>query len=153
MKQFNLNAVRTCHYPDTPEWYDLCDEYGLYVVDEANIESHGMGYGDQTLAKNPIYAKAHLEARQPHGHARQEPPSVIIWSMGNEAGHGPQLRGMLQVGSASSTPRARYTTSRRSAPFTDIVCPMYADYNWCEKLSEELAQEAPHTVRIRPCDG
>lgn len=64
MKENNLNAVRTCHYPDDPEWYNLCDEYGLYVVCEANIESHGMGYGERTLAKEPAYAKAHLERNQ-----------------------------------------------------------------------------------------
>lgn len=64
MKELNINAVRTCHYPDDNRWYDLCDQYGLYVVAEANVESHGMGYGDKTLAKNPSYAKAHLERNE-----------------------------------------------------------------------------------------
>ena len=64
MKQLNINAVRTCHYPDDNLWYDLCDQYGIYVVAEANIESHGMGYGKETLAKNPSYKKAHMERNQ-----------------------------------------------------------------------------------------
>ena len=64
MKKNNINAVRTCHYPDNNLWYDLCDKYGIYVVAEANVESHGMGYGDKTLAKNTSYAKAHMERNQ-----------------------------------------------------------------------------------------
>ena len=60
MKQFNLNAVRCSHYPNQPAWYDLCDRYGIYLIDEADIESHGMGYGDKTLAKNPDWADAHM---------------------------------------------------------------------------------------------
>ena len=64
MKELNINAVRTCHYPDDPRWYELCDIYGIYMVAEANIESHGMGYGDKTLAKEPTYEKAHLERNE-----------------------------------------------------------------------------------------
>lgn len=77
MKQLNINAVRTCHYPDDNRWYDLCDEYGLYVVAEANVESHGMGYGDKTLAKNPIYAKAHMERNQRNVQRSYNHPSII----------------------------------------------------------------------------
>ncbi len=94
MKEFNVNAVRTCHYPDTPEWYDLCDEYGIYVLDEGNIESHGMGYGDETLAKNPIFAKAHLA---------------------------PTLR-LATAGSAITTPRVRYITNRPCTPSSRTSC-------------------------------
>ena len=95
MKELNINAVRTCHYPDDNLWYDLCDEYGLYVVAEANVESHGMGYGEETLAKNPLYAKAHLERNQRNVQRGYNHPSIIFWSLGNEAGFGlpdvPQL--------------------------------------------------------------
>lgn len=91
MKENNLNAVRTCHYPDAPLWYELCDEYGIYVVCEANIESHGMGYGEKTLAKNPSYAQAHLERNQRMVEAFKNHPSIIFWSLGNEAGDGPNF--------------------------------------------------------------
>lgn len=88
MKQFNINAVRTSHYPQPELWYQLCDEYGMYVVDEANIESHGMGYGEKSLAKDSTWQLAHLE-RTKRLYARDKNhPSVIIWSMGNEAGNG-----------------------------------------------------------------
>ena len=91
MKEFNVNAVRTCHYPDNNLWYELCDQYGLYVVAEANIESHGMGYGEKTLAKNPLYAKAHLERNRRNVQRGYNHPSVIFWSLGNEAGFGPNF--------------------------------------------------------------
>ena len=88
MKQLNINAVRTCHYPDDPRWYDLCDQYGLYVTAEANIESHGMGYDDKTLAKNPRFELAHLERNQANVLTLRNHPSIIVWSLGNEAGYG-----------------------------------------------------------------
>lgn len=89
MKQHNINTVRTSHYPNDPRWYDLCDQYGLYVIDEANIESHGMGYmPDRTLGNNPLFMKAHLERVRGMVERDKNHPSVIIWSMGNEAGDG-----------------------------------------------------------------
>ena len=91
MKRANINTVRTCHYPDDPYWYDLCDRYGMYVIDEANLESHGMGYGKDSLAKQPPWEAAHV-ARQVNMIQRDKNhPSVIIWSMGNEAGGGPNF--------------------------------------------------------------
>ena len=91
MKDLNINAVRTCHYPDDPYWYALCDEYGLYVVAEANLESHGMGYGDETLAKRTDYRQAHLERNQRNVQRNFNHPSIIFWSLGNEAGYGPNF--------------------------------------------------------------
>ena len=88
MKKLNINAVRTSHYPDDNIWYDLCDEHGLYVVAEANVESHGMGYRESTLAKNPLYAKAHLERNQRNVQRGYNHPSIIFWSLGNESGYG-----------------------------------------------------------------
>jgi beta-galactosidase len=89
MKQHNLNAVRTSHYPNDPEWYELCDRYGLYLVDEANIESHGMGYHpDVTLGNNPAWKTAHMDRIQRMVERDKNHPSVVIWSMGNEAGDG-----------------------------------------------------------------
>ncbi len=88
MKRNNINAVRTCHYPDAPEWYNLCDEYGIYLWDEANIESHGMGYGPESLAKQPEWTEAHLARVSRMAERDKNHPSIIVWSMGNEAGDG-----------------------------------------------------------------
>ena len=88
MKQMNINAVRTSHYPNDPRWYDLCDRLGLYVVDEANIESHGMGYDAASLAKDPAWKLAHMDRTQRMVERDKNHPSIIIWSLGNEAGNG-----------------------------------------------------------------
>ena len=140
MKENNINAVRTCHYPDDARWYSLCDQYGLYVVAEANIESHGMGYGEKTLAKNPLYAKAHLERNERNVRRSINHPSVIIWSLGNEAGDGPNFDACYDWIKAydPSRPihheRAVYSPGSRN---TDIICPMYWDYERCEKYLAE----------------
>ena len=132
MKEFNINAVRTCHYPDTPMWYDLCDEYGLYVIDEANVESHGMGYGDATLAKNPIYAKAHLERNSRMALRDKNHASIIIWSKGNEAGFGENFEACYRWIREFDPSRPIHYERAEGNDFTDIVCPMYADLNWCK---------------------
>ena len=133
MKQMNINAVRTSHYPDDPRWYDICDELGLYVVAEANIESHGMGYGDETLAKNTQFALAHLQRNQRNVQQNFNHPSVIIWSMGNEAGFGPNFENVYKWIKAEDTTRPVQYEQAGNNDFTDIYCPMYLDYNWCEK--------------------
>ena len=91
MKQLNINAVRTCHYPDDPRWYDLCDQYGIYLTAESNLESHGMGYGEKTLAKNPAFEQMHIERQQGNMISFRNHPSIIVWSLGNEAGYGPNF--------------------------------------------------------------
>ena len=133
MKEFNLNAVRTCHYPDTPEWYDLCDEYGIYVMDEANAESHGMGYSDRTLAKNPLFDVAHLERNSRMVKRDKNHPSIIIWSMGNEAGMGPNFEACYRWIREYDPSRPIHYEQARFTEFSDIMCPMYATYDWCEK--------------------
>ena len=132
MKQFNINAVRTSHYPDTPEWYDLCDEYGLYVIDEANVESHGMYYGEHTLAKNALYAKAHLERNQRMVYRDKNHPSIIIWSMGNEAGFGPNFEACYRWIKSFDASRPVHYERAEGNDFTDIMCPMYANLEWSE---------------------
>ena len=92
MKSHNLNAVRTSHYPQPERWYELCNQYGLYVVDEANIESHGMGYGKESLAKDSAWMGAHLFRTENMFERDKNQPSVIIWSLGNEAGSIFELR-------------------------------------------------------------
>src|SRR6185436_11618223 len=89
MKQHNINAVRCAHYPNQPAWYDLCDRYGIYLIDEANIESHGMGYAERTLAKKTEWADAHMNRTVRMVERDKNHPSVIVWSLGNEAGDGP----------------------------------------------------------------
>ena len=133
MKEMNINAVRTCHYPDTPEWYDLCDEYGIYLIDEANVESHGMRYEERTLAKNPLFEKAHLERNSRMVHRDRNPPSIIIWSMGNEAGFGPNFEKVYHWIKAEDPSRPVHYERAEGNDFTDIMCPMYATYEWCEK--------------------
>ena len=92
MKRLNINAVRTCHYPDDPVWYDLCDEYGIYVVAEANLESHGMGFGKETLAKNELFNKTHIERNMNNVKVLKNHPCIIMWSMGNESSFGCNFR-------------------------------------------------------------
>ncbi len=125
MKQFNLNAVRTCHYPNDPRWYDLCDQYGLYVVDEANIESHGMGYGEKSLAKNPDWKEAHLDRTVRMVERDKNHPSVIIWSLGNEAGDGPNFAATYAWVKERDPGRPVHYERTGEGPNTDIVCPMY----------------------------
>lgn len=136
MKELNINAVRTCHYPDNNLWYDLCDEYGIYVVAEANIESHGMGYGDETLAKNPLFAKAHLERNQRNVQRGYNHPSIIFWSLGNEAGFGPNFEACYKWIKAEDKTRAVQYEQAGTNEYTDIFCPMYYSYESCENYSK-----------------
>ena len=142
MKQLNMNAVRTCHYPDDPLWYSLCDKYGLYVIDEANIESHGMGYGAKTLAKDPQFEQAHLERIRRVVQRDYNHPSVIIWSLGNEAGDGPNFaKGYAMVKEMDPSRPVHYERSfdykdGKNSPNTDIACPMYYRYGECEEYAQ-----------------
>ncbi|MGL5273793.1 MAG: glycoside hydrolase family 2 TIM barrel-domain containing protein [Phocaeicola sp.] len=143
MKRFNINAVRTCHYPDDNMWYELCDEYGLYVVAEANVESHGMGYDEKTLAKNPIYAKAHMERNQRNIQRGFNHPSIIFWSLGNEAGFGPNFEACYKWIKAEDGSRAVQYEQAHGNDFTDVTCPMYADYNAMEKYGKRTDATKP----------
>lgn len=132
MKQFNVNAVRTSHYPNSSLWYDLCDQYGIYVVAEANVESHGMGYGENTLAKNPAYDLAHMERNQRNVQCQYNHPSVIIWSLGNEAGFGPNFEEAYRWIKADDSSRPVQYEQSRQNEYTDIFCPMYYRYGSSE---------------------
>ena len=133
MKELNINAVRTCHYPDDNFWYDLCDQYGLYVVAEANVESHGMGYGPETLAKNPAFDVAHLQRNQRNVQRSYNHPSVITWSLGNEAGFGPNFEACYTWIKKEDKSRPVQFEQARTNDFTDIYCPMYLGYEASEK--------------------
>jgi len=126
MKRFNINAVRTSHYPNNPKWYDLCDQYGIYVIDEANIESHGMGYEpDKTLGNNPDWKAAHLDRTVRMVERDKNHPSVIIWSLGNEAGDGINFEATYAWIKKRDTSRPVQYEQAGLKSHTDIFCPMY----------------------------
>ena len=136
MKQLNINAVRTSHYPDDPRWYDLCDEYGLYVTAEANAESHGMGYGEKTLAKNKDFELMHMERNQANVRTYKNHPCIIVWSLGNEAGYGPNFEKCYDwIKQYDSTRPVQYEQAGHWGK-TDIFCPMYMGYEDCEKYAK-----------------
>jgi len=155
MKRLNINTVRTCHYPNDPKWYELCDKYGLYVIDEANNESHGMGYLDETLADNPLYASTHLERVSRMAYRDVNHPSVIVWSLGNEAGDGHNFQDCYNWLKKYDTTRpVQYERgcvtdikNRKVHQWdknynSDIICPMYPSY---KKVGEILSDPK--------CDG
>ena len=131
MKELNINAVRTSHYPNDPMWYSLCDKYGIYVVDEGNIESHGMGYGDKTLAKREDFKAAHLIRDKRMVLRDFNHPSVIIWSLGNEAGNGDNFIASYDWIKAYDPSRPVQYERAMDDRNTDIMCPMYATPDWC----------------------
>jgi beta-galactosidase len=126
MKQHNINTDRTCHYPNQPAWYDLCDRYGLYLIDEANIESHGMGYGRESLAKDPTWLDAHMDRTVRMVERDKNHPSVIIWSLGNEAGNGTNFYATYDWIKQRDTSRPVHYERAGLERNTDIYCPMYA---------------------------
>ncbi len=132
MKQLNINTVRTCHYPDDPRWYELCDQYGLYVIAEANIESHGMGYGPKSLSKHPRFEAPHLERVSRAVRRDVNHPCIIVWSLGNEAGYGPNIeRCYYWVRRFDPTRPVQYERAGLEYA-TDIYCPMYPSLEDCE---------------------
>lgn len=147
MKELNINTVRTSHYPNDPYWYELCDEYGLYVWDEANVESHGMGYGEATLAKNPLFKKPHFDrfcrmVKRDFNH-----PSVIIWSYGNEAGDGPNFEQNYEWIKKYDPSRVIAYERAVDRDHTELFCPMYLSPSDCVKYLE-----APHTKPLIQCE-
>jgi beta-galactosidase len=126
MKQNNINTVRTCHYPNAPRWYELCDKYGIYLIDEANIESHGMGYDTlQTLGNKPEWMEAHMNRTKRMVERDKNHPSVIIWSLGNEAGNGCNFYATYDwIKDRDKTRPVQYERAIGDRN-TDIMCPMY----------------------------
>ena len=143
MKRMNINAVRTCHYPDDPRWYDLCDKYGLYVVAEANQESHGFQYGDDAAAKKPEFAKQIMERNQHNVSMFYNHPSIVTWSMGNETVMGDNfLKAYKWIKSQDKTRPVQYEQARRGEG-TDIFCPMYYPVSACEKYAKDPNSPMP----------
>ena len=135
MKENNINALRTSHYPNDPYIYELCDEHGIYVVGEANVESHGMGNYDESLAKWPIYELAHLQRNMRNVQRNWNYPSVILWSMGNEAGDGPNFDKCYDWIKTEDPSRPVYFRARYGRN-TDIHCPTYRSYAQCIEYLE-----------------
>ena len=147
MKQNNINTVRCCHYPNQPAWYDLCDRYGIYLIDEADIESHGMGYGRRTLARDPAYADAHMNRTVRMVERDKNHPSIIIWSLGNEAGDGPNFEATSKWIHERDPSRPVQYEQARERPHTDIVCPMYASVEHLKRYSSR-----PQTRPLIMCE-
>ena len=143
MKRLNINAVRTCHYPDDPRWYELCDEYGIYVVAEANQESHGFQYGDDAAAKKPMFAKQILERNQHNVSMYFNHPSVVTWSLGNETVMGDNfLQAYKWIKSQDQSRPVQYEQAHRGDG-TDIFCPMYYPVSACEKYAKDPNSPMP----------
>lgn len=143
MKELNINAVRTSHYPDDPYWYELCDRYGLYVVAEANIESQGMGYGAATLAQDTAFRQAHLERNERNVRCHFNHPSVLIWSLGNEAGYGSNFEAAYDlVKSLDPSRPVQYERALYDGK-SDIFCPMYASYDLLKKYADDPSRTKP----------
>ena len=143
MKRMNINAVRTSHYPNDPRWYDLCDKYGLYVVAEANQESHGFQYGDDAAAKKPEFAKQIMERNQHNVSMFYNHPSIVTWSMGNETVMGDNfLKAYKWIKEQDKTRPVQYEQARRGEG-TDIFCPMYYPVSACEKYAKDPNSPMP----------
>ena len=141
MKQFNINAVRTSHYPNSPLWYDLCDEYGLYVCAEANQESHGFWYKDASEAKKPLFSRQIIERNQHNVCLNLNHPSIIIWSLGNETVDGPNFTAAYDwIKSVDKSRPVQFEQAKKGIS-TDIFCPMYLSQGGCEYYAKSTAIE------------
>ncbi len=133
MKRLNVNTVRTSHYPDDPRWYDLCDKYGIYVIAEANQESHGLGYADTSIAKTPLFAQQILERNQHNVGNFFNHPSIVVWSLGNETVDGPNFQAAYDWIKSQDKSRPVQWEQGKKGSDTDIFCPMYMSQEACEK--------------------
>lgn len=144
MKQFNINSVRTCHYPNRPEWYDLCDEYGLYLVDEANIESHGMDAHEWgTLADAPEWELPFRQRMERMIVRDRNHPSIVTWSLGNESGYGKHFETIYHMTREMDPTRLVQYEGARKQGISDIYCPMYGRIWW---LREHVNQRQPRPL-------
>lgn len=137
MKQFNINAVRNSHYPCAERFYELCDEYGLYITDEANIESHGMYYGKHSLAKNPEWKEAHLDRNIRMVERDKNHPSVIVWSMGNEAGDGENFTAVYKWIKDRDPSRPIHYERAIMGENTDLYCPQYPGVKYLKSYASK----------------
>ncbi|MBR6247835.1 MAG: DUF4981 domain-containing protein [Muribaculaceae bacterium] len=150
MKSLNINAVRTSHYPDDPVWYDLCDQYGLYVVAEANQESHGFGYNADAPSRGKAFAKQILERNQHNVCVNYNHPSIIVWSLGNETVDGPNFAEAYRWIKSQDVSRPVQFEQAGTGDNTDIFCPMYMSQDDCARYSEST--DAKHSKPLILCE-
>jgi beta-galactosidase len=143
MKQFNINAVRNSHYPCQPLWYDLCDEYGLYLIDEANIETHGV---DDLLTKDPAWLGAFMDRGARMVMQNKNHPSIIIWSLGNESGHGPNLAALADWIHAHDPTRPVHYEGAFDEPYVDMISRMYPSFEETERLASDPEERRPFVL-------
>lgn len=143
LKRFNINAVRTCHYPDDPRWYELCDQYGIYLVAEANQEAHGFGYEDDAISKTPLFEQVILERNQHNVKVYYNHPSIITWSMGNETVDGPNFTVAYNWIKTQDLSRPVQYERTGRGPNTDIFCPMYVSPEDCERYLTDPKADRP----------
>lgn len=144
MKAFNINAVRTCHYPNDPYWYELCDKYGLYLVAEANLESHGMGFKEKSLAHEPSYKKAHLERNRRNVACNFNHPSILLWSLGNECGNGENFVACYNwIKNEDPSRFVHFEQAYDTGSTTDVYCPMYPPFSRCISYCENAEKKKP----------
>ncbi len=143
MKQLNINAVRCSHYPNNLIWVKLCNQYGLFLVDEANIESHGMGYGKENMAFNPVWDEAHLDRTISLVERDKNFPSIIIWSLGNEASNGDVFKKTYKwIKERDNTRLVQYEQAKEQE-HTDIVCPMYPRISYMKEYASRKDVKRP----------
>ena len=143
MKRLNINAVRTCHYPDDPRWYELCDQYGLYVTAEANQESHGFGYDNTSEAKKENFARQILERNQHNVETLFNHPSIIVWSLGNETVDGPNFTAAKEWILSQDKSRPIHWERAGTGDNSDLFCPMYYSVWNCEKYCKDPNSPKP----------
>ena len=144
MKELNINAVRTSHYPDDPQWYDLCDQYGIYVCAEANQESHGFGYGADAVSGTPLFAKQILERNKHNVSINFNHPSVIIWSLGNESKDSPNFAAAFRWIKSQDTSRPiQFEQAGIDGANTEIFCPMYYTQRACDAYCRDSRYTRP----------
>ena len=143
MKRFNMNAVRTCHYPDDPVWYDLCDEYGLYIVAEANFEAHGLGFGERADSYGEKFAKTILERNQHNVAMHYNHPSIIYWSLGNESADGPNFTAAYRWIKSQDSQRPIQWEPAQGGDNSDFMCPMYWTHEQCETYAKDATKTKP----------
>lgn len=127
-KRYNINTVRTCHYPDHYHWYELCDRYGIYVVAEANVETHGMGYGKESLSHVPSWEKAHVERNVNQVENYKNHPCIFMWSLGNESGPGKNFKAAYDAVHALDNTRPVHY--ERANEIADVDSAMYPTVDW-----------------------
>jgi beta-galactosidase len=141
MKQLNFNTVRTSHYPDHPVWYDLCDQYGIYIIDEANIETHGL---EGELSQNPLWAQAYLERGIRMVMRDKNHPCVILWSLGNESGSGPHHAAMTAwIKAYDPTRFIHYESGRPGPEISDVFSCMYPNLDWIKQVLADPDEKRP----------